>query len=412
MAEFFVDVFPQDQWKRKITKEQLLKEFDDALSQVPGFQPSFSQPIRDNILESISQIDGQVVIKVFGEDIGVLAEKAQQVVDTVRSVRGVARAFVDRAGQAPQLQIEMDRARAARYGLNVMDVQNVIETALGGKEATEIWEGERKYPVVVRLREDQRQDFPSIGKILVETPRGLRVPLEDVSTLKVSGGSMNIAHESGKRLASIGVFLRGRDMGSAVAEMQQRVKANVSLPSGYYVLWGGEFENQQRAMARLRVIVPLSIFLIFLLLFNAFGSVKSALLILSNIPFALIGGILALLITGIPLSVSAAIGFIALFGQAVLNGVVIVSYFNTLRGQGMNARQAAVEGSMVRFRTVLMTALLAMLGLLPMALSKGIGSEVQKPLAVVIIGGLVSATFLTQVVLPALYTLTAGKNAN
>jgi cobalt-zinc-cadmium resistance protein CzcA len=222
---------------------------------------------------------------------------------------------------------------------------------------------------------------------------------------------MNIAHESGKRLSSIGVFLRGRDMGSAVEDMQAHVKRAVSLPAGYFLQWGGEFENQQRAMARLRIIVPISICLIFLLLFQAFGSVKSAVLILSNIPLALVGGILALLITGIPLSVSAAIGFIALFGQAVLNGVVIVSYFNTLRAQGLGAAEAAVEGSLVRFRTVLMTALLAMLGLLPMALSHGLGSEVQKPLAVVIIGGLVSATFLTLVVLPALYRLIEGRGA-
>jgi cobalt-zinc-cadmium resistance protein CzcA len=305
----------------------------------------------------------------------------------------------------PQLQIEVDRQRAARYGLNIDDVQSVIETALGGKQATEIWEGARKYPVAVRLRDDQRADFASIGRILIDTPRGVRIPLEDVATLAVRGGSMNIAHESGKRLASIGVFLRGRDMGSAVAEMQRRVRASVSLPSGYFTVWGGEFENQERAMARLRIIVPISIFLIFLLLFNAFGSVKSALLILSNIPLALVGGILALLVTGIPLSVSAAIGFIALFGQAVLNGVVIVSYFNALRAEGLDAEGAAVEGSLVRFRTVLMTALLAMLGLLPMALSHGMGSEVQKPLAVVIIGGLVSATLLTLVALPALYTL-------
>jgi len=405
MAEFLVDLYPEDQWKRKISKEELLGEFQKALDAVPGYEPSFSQPIRDNILESISQIDGQVVIKLFGDDIEKLRERAERVVDTVRQVRGVNRAFVDRSGQVPQLQIEIDRERAARYGLNVQDVQNVIETALGGKTATEIWEGEQKYPVVLRLREEQRQDLTSIGRILIDTPRGLRIPLEDVATLKVRGGSMNIAHESGKRLAAIGVFLRGRDMGSAVEEMQRRVRENVSLPQGYYLQWGGEFENQQRAMARLKVIVPLSIFLIFLLLFNAFGSVKSAILILSNIPLALVGGILALLVTGIPLSVSGAIGFIALFGQAVLNGVVIVSYFNALRAQGMDAEAAAVEGSLVRFRTVLMTALLAMLGLLPMALSHGLGSEVQKPLAVVIIGGLVSATFLTLVVLPALYTL-------
>ncbi len=409
MAEFLVDTYPQEEWKSKLSKEELLKRFDEALSQVPGFEPSFSQPIRDNILESISQIDGQIVIKVFGDDLDLIKKTAQQVLDQVSSVRGVARAFIDREGSVPQLQIEIDRARAARYGLNVVDVQNVIETAVGGKEATQIWEGERKYPVVVRLKEDQRRDISTIGKILVETPTGLRVPLEDVATLSIGSGSMNIAHESGKRLNAIGVFLRGRDMGSAVEEMQQRVKQNVTLPQGYYLQWGGEFENQQRAMSRLRIIVPISIFLIFLLLFNAFGSVKSALLILSNIPFALVGGILALLITRIPLSVSAAIGFIALFGQAVLNGVVIVSYFNALRAEGLDARQAAIEGSLVRFRTVLMTALLAMLGLLPMALSKGIGSEVQKPLAVVIIGGLVSATALTLLVLPALYTLVERK---
>jgi cobalt-zinc-cadmium resistance protein CzcA len=239
----------------------------------------------------------------------------------------------------------------------------------------------------------------------VDTPRGQRIPLEDVATLKIENGSMNIAHESGKRLASIGVFIRGRDMGSTVADMQKRVREKVQFPAGYFVRWGGEFENQQRAMARLQVIVPISIFLIFLLLFNAFGSVKSAMLILSNIPFALVGGIVALYITRIPLSVSAAIGFIALFGQAVLNGVVIVSHFNELRCDGLSGSEAAVVGSMTRLRTVLMTALLAMLGLTPMALSHGIGSEVQKPLAIVIIGGLVSATILTLLVLPALYAM-------
>jgi cobalt-zinc-cadmium resistance protein CzcA len=220
---------------------------------------------------------------------------------------------------------------------------------------------------------------------------------------------MNISRESGLRVKAIGVFIRGRDMGSLVEEMQQRVQASVSLPPGYFVAWGGEFENQQRAMARLRIIVPVSVFLIFVLLFNAFNSVKSALLILVNVPFALIGGIVALLFTGIHLSVSAAIGFIALFGQAVLNGVVMVSYFNQLCDTGLRPFQAVLEGALVRLRTVLMTALLAMLGLLPMALSHGIGSEVQKPLAVVIIGGLISATILTLIVLPTLYLLFAGR---
>ena len=409
MAEFFIDLKPPSAWTRQITKEELIAEMDKALDAVPGLETSFSQPIRDNILESMSQIDGQIVIKVFGEDPVILHKKAQEVLRTVSTVRGVARAFIDRAGEIPQLHIEFDRQRAARYGINVADIQDLIEIALGGKAATEIWEGEKRFGVVVRLREADRRDFATIGDMPVDTPAGTRIPLKQVATLSIKNGSMNISRESGLRVKAIGVFIKGRDMGSLVEEMQQRVKASVSLPAGYFVTWGGEFENQERAMARLRIIVPVSVFLIFVLLFNAFNSVKSAMLILVNVPFALIGGIVALLLTGIHLSVSAAIGFIALFGQAVLNGVVMVSYFNQLREAGTSAFEAVVQGALVRLRTVMMTALLAMLGLLPMALSQGIGSEVQKPLAVVIIGGLVSATLLTLLVLPALYLLFAGR---
>jgi heavy metal efflux system protein len=403
MAEFFVDLKPPAAWTRSITKEQLIAEMDQALDVLPGLEPSFSQPIRDNILESISQIDGQIVIKVFGEDSAILQQKAQEVLRTVATVRGVARAFIDRAGESPQLHIEIDRHNTARYGLNVADIQDLIEIALGGKAATEIWEGEKRFGVVVRLREDDRRDISSIENILVDTPGGLRIPRKQVAHLSIQSGSMNISRESGQRVKAIGVFIRGRDMGGLVEEMQQRVQANMKFPPGYFVTWGGEFENQQRAMGRLRIIVPVSVFLIFVLLFNAFNSVKSAILILVNVPFALIGGIVALLLTGMHLSVSAAIGFIALFGQAVLNGVVMVSYFNQLCAAGGSPFQAVLEGALVRLRTVLMTALLAMLGLLPMALSHGIGSEVQKPLAVVIIGGLISATALTLIVLPALY---------
>jgi cobalt-zinc-cadmium resistance protein CzcA len=411
MLEAFVDLKPPEEWTRTITKEQLIEDMDHALDALPGVTSSFSQPIRDNVLESISQIDGQIVIKIFAQDGAVVRQKAQEVLRSISPVRGVARAFVDREGEVPQLQIAIDRQRAARYGLNIADIEDVIETALGGKVATEIWEGEQRFTVAVRLREEERRDIPTIKNILIDTPRGMRIPLEDVATVTVGGGSMNISRESGMRVAALGVFIRGRDMGSLVEEMQQRVQANVSLPPGCIITWGGEFENQQRAMARLLVIVPVSILLIFVLLFNAFGSVKSALLILSNVPFALIGGIFALLILHIPLSVSAAIGFIALFGQAVLNGVVMVSYFNQLREEGADPFHAVLQGSLVRLRTVLMTALLAMLGLLPMALSHGIGSEVQKPLAVVIIGGLISATFLTLIVLPALYLLFEGINS-
>jgi cobalt-zinc-cadmium resistance protein CzcA len=404
MAEFLVDVKPESDWPRGVSKDGLIDQMNASLQEIPGIEPSFSQPIRDNVLESISQIDGQIVVKVFGEDMDVLRRVANDVLRTIAPVRGVARAFVDRGGQVPQLQIEIDRARAARYGLNVADVEDVIETALGGRRATELWEGERRFNVVVRLSEEERQDEAAIANILVDTPGGARIPLSDVAAVTVGSGSMNIARESGMRVAAIGVFIQGRDMGGVVDEMQRRV-GTMHLPSGYSVTWGGEFENQQRAMSRLRLIVPISVLLIFVLLFNAFGSVKHAALILVNVPFALIGGILALYLTGIHLSVSAAIGFIALFGQAVLNGVVMVSYFNQLRRSGVGAYHAAFDGSLVRLRTVLMTTLLAMLGLTPMALSHSIGSEVQRPLAVVIIGGLFSAAALTLVVLPALYVM-------
>jgi cobalt-zinc-cadmium resistance protein CzcA len=403
MAELYVDVKPQDQWKRKITKDALIEEMNQALEKLPGMEPSFSQPIRDNVLESISQIDGQIVIKVFSTDPEVLRGKAREVLREVSQVRGVARAFIDRAGETPQLEIEIDRERAARYGLNVADIEDLIETSVGGKEATQIWEGEKKFGVVVRLAEDLRSNPDQLRKLTLDAPNGSRVPLQDVARICVTSGAMNISRELGRRVASIGVFIHDRDMGSIVEEMQDRVKQKVRLPAGASMTWGGEFENQQRAMKRLAVIVPISVLLIFVLLFEAFGSVRSAALILLNVPFALIGGIVALWLTGIHLSVSAAIGFIALFGQAVLNGVVMVSYYNELREQGRAPYDAVLEGSLVRLRTVSMTSLLAMLGLLPMALSHGIGSEVQRPLATVIIGGLISATTLTLFLLPTLY---------
>jgi cobalt-zinc-cadmium resistance protein CzcA len=410
MAEFLVDVRPADEWRPHVTKDILIDQMNTALQAIPGIEPSFSQPIRDNVLESISQIDGQIVIKVFGEDMDTLRHAAADVLRVVTPVAGVARAFVDRGGQVPQLQIEIDRSRAARYGLNVSDVEDVIETALGGKTATELWEGERRFTVVVRLSEEERRDPEALKNVLVDTPAGPRIPLSEVATVSVGSGSMNIARESGMRVMAIGVFIQGRDMGGVVADMQRAVNASVQLPSGYYTSWGGEFENQQRAMRRLGLIVPLSILLIFVLLFNAFGTFKDAALILLNVPFALIGGIFALYFTGIHLSVSAAIGFIALFGQAVLNGVVMVSYFNQVRRTGVSAHEAALQGSIVRLRTVLMTTLLAMLGLTPMALSHSIGSEVQRPLAVVIIGGLFSAAALTLIVLPALFVIFHGRH--
>ncbi len=409
MAEILVDLKPESEWTRKTTKRDVMTEMDQELSKIPGIQASFSQPIRDNILESISQIDGQIVVKVFGDDLDVLRATAAKVLGAIADVRGVSRAMIDRQGELPQTLIEIDRAVAARYGLNVADIEDVIETVLGGKVATSVWEGEKRFGIVVRLKEGQRA-LDELPNILVTTPNGVYLPLSQVAKFRAIGGSMNISRENGGRVIAIGVFIRDRDMGSVVADMQARVAKSVKLPEGYYMAWSGEFENQERAMARLAVVVPLSVLLIFILLFDAFKSFKSALLIILNIPFAMIGGIFALLLTGIPLSVSAAIGFIALFGQAVLNGVVMVTYFNQLKRAGATPVEAVIKGSLVRLRTVLMTAMLAMMGLMPMALSHDIGSETQKPLAIVVIGGLITATLLTLIVLPTLYVLFEGKH--
>ncbi len=402
MLEAFVGLKPPEMWRPGYTKERLLEEMDKAVSAIPSMEPSFSQPIRDNVLESISQIDGQIVIKVAGDDLAELKKTTEAIEKEIKQVRGVFRAEIDRAGEVPHLLIEIDRARAARAGLNVGDVQDVIESALAGKVATQLWEGERKFAVAVRLPEDRRS-MDSLQAIPIATPDGGYVALGAVSTIRESAGAMDIAREAGRRTMAIGIFIKNRDMGSVVADMQAVVEKNVKLPTGQTVAWSGEFENQERAMKRLAVVVPISLLLIFVLLFDAFGSFKRAALILINVPLALVGGFVALWIFSIPLSVSAAIGFIALSGQAVLNGVVMLSVFQQLETAGKTVVQAVREGSLARLRTVLMTALLAALGLLPMALSHDIGSETQRPLAIVVIGGLFTATLLTLVVLPALY---------
>lgn len=401
-GEFYVELKPEDQWRQGYKKSNIIDQMDQAVSKLPGLDASFSQPIRDNVLESISQIDGQIVIKVHGDDLAVLKKTAKSIIDQISSVKGVDRAYIDRNGDLPQEVIDIDRDAAARFGINVADIQDVIETALAGKATTELWEGERHFSVVVRLAEPQRS-LNKLDDLLVAAPDGSQIPLSELAHFKQMVGAMNIARENGQRVVSIGIFIKDRDMGSVVTDMQEMVKTKVNVPVNTTVTWSGEFENQERAMARLAVVVPLSILIIFVLLFDAFGSFKNALLIVANIPFALIGGIVALFITGIPLSVSAAIGFIALFGQAVLNGVVMVSVFGQLIAEGMTPEEAVHEGAMSRLRTVLMTGLLAMFGLLPMALSHNIGAETQRPLAVVVIGGLISATLLTLLVLPSVY---------
>ena len=402
MAEIFVDVKPQDEWRKGLTRDQLIEEMDHKLTSIPGIDPAFSQPIRDNVLESISQIKGQIVVKVAGSDLVELRKITEAIQKEIKQVVGVQRGEVDRVGDLLQLVIDINRDSAARLGLNIGDIQDVIESALAGKSATQIWEGERKFSVAVRLPEDKRF-IPNLANITLSTPDGGYTSLANVASIHEASGSMNIAREAGRRTMAIGIFIKDRDMGSVVSDMKEIVRKNITLPPNYEIIWSGEFENQERAMQRLSIVVPISLLLIFILLFDAFTSFKTAALILINVPLALIGGFLGLWIFSIPLSVSAAIGFIALSGQAVLNGVVMLTVFQQLQSAGMSVLDSVRNGSLQRLRTVLMTALLAALGLLPMALSRDIGSETQRPLAIVIICGLLTATLLTLVVLPTLY---------
>jgi len=320
-------------------------------------------------------------------------------------VRGAADVNVEKVSGLAYLQIEIDRDKIARYGINVADVQSVVETAIGGKEASKVYEGMKVFGLAMRFPEEARNDVEPIREILIASPTGALIPLGQIAKVEVREGPAQISREMAQRRVVIECNVTGRDLGGFVAEAKQKIDSSIELPPGYFITWGGQFENQQRAMRRFSIVVPVTITGIFLLLFGSFNSVKQALLIIMNIPFALIGGILALVIGRFNLSVSASVGFIALFGVAVLNGVVMVSYFNELRREGMNLKFAVIKGSVLRLRPVLITAGVAALGLIPMLFATAPGSEIQKPLAAVVIGGLISSTFLTLFILPTLYNV-------
>ncbi|HXJ33347.1 MAG TPA: CusA/CzcA family heavy metal efflux RND transporter [Candidatus Eisenbacteria bacterium] len=406
--EYFVDLKPRERWPKGMTLERLVAGMRDSLERIPGIESNFSQPIKDNIEENISGINGQVAIKIFGDDLDALRKVAAEVKRQLADVNGVADLAVVHAAELPQVHVVVDRQTIARYGINVADVEDVIETAIGGKAATQLWEGERRFDVVVRLNEVSRATLARLPDVRVATPDGAQVPLGQLARIDVAAGEAAIDREANARYVAVKCNVRGRDLGGFVAEAQRRVAARVTLPPNSYITWGGEFENQRRAMARLALIIPVSILLILALLYRAFGSIGCALLIIATIPFALTGGVVGLDLAGLNLSVAACIGFIALMGQVVLNGVVLVSQINALRADGRGVDAAVEEGALSRLRAVLMTALLAALGLLPAALSTEIGSETQRPLAVVVIGGLISATLLTLLVLPVLYRTFLG----
>jgi cobalt-zinc-cadmium resistance protein CzcA len=400
--EVLIDLKPKDTWGYK-SKDALVQAMDKELGIFPGILTNFSQVIQDNVEEAISGVKGEIAIKIFGSDLNTLQDRADQITHILASIRGATDVAAEQQAGLAQVIVDIDRAKVSRYGINVADVEKVMEIGVGGKAASQFLEGERRFDISLRYEENARNSVAGLESLTVQTPAGQRIPLSELATIKVNQGASRISREDNMRRIAIKCNLIDRDQGSFVAEAQQKVEAQVDLPPGYHIVWSGQFENQQRAMKRLSIIVPISLALIFVLLFWAFLSIKNALLIVMNVPFAMIGGILILLATGINLSVSAAVGFIALFGIAVQNGVILVSQLNKLRREGQSLHDAIVNGSVSRLRPVVMTALMAMLGLFPAALSTSVGSETAKPFAVVIIGGLLTATVLTLTLLPALY---------
>ena len=402
--EAIVTLKPANVWHSGWSKADLVEAMERKLADVPGVALNFSQPIANRVDELLSGVKAQLAIQLFGDDLDELVRKADEIQRVVSAIPGAADVQTEQVTGQPQLQIRINRNAIARYGINVEDVQEAIEVAIGGESAGQVFEGIRRFDINVRLQEPYRRDADAIGSLLIPSPNApARVPLTQLAAIRTVTGPKQISHDDGRRRIVIQLNVRGRDMGGFVAEAQRRIGAGVKLPTGYLIKWGGQFENQQRAMRRLALIVPVTIGLIFLLLFSSFGSLKQASLIILNVPFALIGGILGLAISRQYLSVPASVGFIALFGVAVLNGVVLVSYINALRREGLGLREAVLRGTELRLRPVLMTATVAILGLLPLLFSSGAGSEVQRPLAAVVVGGLLSSTALTLLLLPTLY---------
>ncbi|MCC6611410.1 MAG: efflux RND transporter permease subunit [Burkholderiales bacterium] len=403
--EILADLTARSEW-RFADKDQLVADLSARIHQIPGVPTNFSQVIEDNVEEALSGAKGEIVVKLFGPDLDILDDKSEQIVGVLNSVRGATDVAAFRIGGQSELTVNIDRSRAARLGINVSDVNSIIQSALGGKVVGAFYDGERRFDVTVRLQERYRDAVDDVADLQVPlggAASGATVALGDIARIEVKQGATRIAREAGGRNVAVKVNLRGRDQGSFVAEAQARVAKEVALPPGYRVTWGGQFENQQRAMARLRIVVPLSALIIFSLLFWTFRSVRRALLVLAMVPFTLIGGIAGLAVAGLHLSVSAAVGFIAVAGISVQNGVIMVEQIMEFVRRGQSVEHAVLEGAVLRLRPILMTALMAGLGLLPAALSHGIGSETQRPFAVVIVGGIVSATLFTLLLLPLLY---------
>jgi heavy metal efflux system protein len=409
-GDVYIRLRPREEWTTADTKEGLIEALDRELGKFPGVVCNFTQPMAMRLDEVVSGVKADVAVKIFGDDESVLVGKADEVLRVLSRVPGAADVQTEVFAGAAEWQVVPDRKELARFGLNLSDVRDVVESAVGGRQVTEVVDGRRRFDVVVRLPEGFRRDRESLLRLQLRAPAGELVELRRLADIRQVDAPEVINRENGQRRIVVQANVRGRDLGSFVREARERIEEAVSLPAGYYLQWGGQYENQERAMARLAIVVPTVILIIFALLFASFDSVKQALLILTNVPFAAIGGIGALWLRDMNLNLSASIGFIAVFGVAVLNGVVMVSYFNKLIGQGLPVRSAIIEGAAIRLRPVLMTALVASLGFVPMALATTAGAEVQRPLATVVIGGLITSTLLTLFVLPSLFSLCCGRD--
>src|SRR5882672_6904865 len=409
-AEFYIGLKPREEWRIR-DKDKLIDAMGGALADFPGITTNFSQPIKDNVDEALAGVKGELAIKVFGPDLFVLETKARAIAAILGGIRGVADLDYDHLVGQPQLRIAVDRAATARYGINVQDVQDALEAATRGRTVTEVFEGERRFSLAVKLAQGPNP-VEALRNLLVSAPNGERIPISQLAELSQSDGFAWILRDGNVRRIAVKWSVRERDMGGLVAEAMKKINAAVTLPAGYQMVWSGRFEDQQRALGRLYVIVPLVVFIIFILLFGAFQSVGDALLIMLNLPFALIGGTVALFLWGTNFNISAAVGYIAVFGVSVLNGVVLVSSIRQARSEeGLSVPDAVVRGCAIRFRPIVVSGIVAVIGFIPAAISRGIGSEIQRPLARVVIGGLLSSTVLTLLVLPAVYKLIAARSA-
>jgi cobalt-zinc-cadmium resistance protein CzcA len=408
-VETYVRLRPRSEWRPGVSKEDLTAQLRARLGKMPGIEFNFSQELQTRIDEILSGAKADVVVKIFGDDLNELRRQAAEVKKALGSVRGATDLSIEQVSGVAQLSVKVNRERIARYGINVGDVMDVVETAIGSKAAGQLLEGNRRFDINVRLQKRYRVDETAIRNILVSAPSGLRVPLGELADVRITQGVAEIGRENTARFITVNCGVKGRDLGGFVADAQRAVGAGVRLPSGYYIRWGGQFENQQRALGRLAIAVPLSFLLVFALIYLCFGSLSNTWVILANVPLAIVGGTALLVIMGLHLNVPAYVGFIAKFGIGVQNGMIMVAFMNHLRRSGMPLHEATVHASIVRLRPELLSALIGSIGLIPFLIASGTGAEVARPLAAVVIGGIIVSRPLSLLVLPALYRWTEGR---